>query len=83
MRITDYECGLEHLARFIEHEENGIAREVVIFHIASRMALHAEPVFFAIKVTRITSDDQVFLRELHILKGLRKAVLLVENEGAR
>ena len=82
MGIADHESGLEHFPGFVKDKENGISREVIVFHIACRMALHAKPVVFAVKVTGIASDDQIFLREFNIIERLRKSIFLIENQGA-
>ena len=81
MSIADDERRLEHFTRFVKHEKNGVSCEMVIFHVACRVPLHAEPIVFTVKVTSIAGDDQILLSEFNILIRLCKTFSLVENKG--
>ena len=54
--VADHQRRLQRLSRLVEHQEDGIAREVVVLHFALGVTLHAEPVVLAVEIARIAGD---------------------------
>ena len=83
VRIADNQGRLELFTRRIENHENGIAREVVVLHVASRVARQRKPIVLAVEIARVTSDNHILLREFYVFVSLGKRFLLVEDDATR